>query len=197
MIRYLYLVLLLCLNQSFAQDNLGVVKNNEQICIAKSSSIYCDVNYIRQHHNLCVAASTEMVLDYYGKRIDQKDIKRYVDKINYKDNDRRLYTFVYFDELIKTLKDYGFNWETKTFSMMKFDDGLNFIINELKNNRPVIVATSLYGEHTVVVNGYSEKNKTIIITDPNLQEPGIRILTFNEFKKIWTSRGRWRPLIKT
>jgi len=197
MIRYLYLVLLLCLNQSFAQNDLGIVKNNDQICIAKSSSIYCDVNYIHQYPNLCVAASTEIVLDYYGKRIDQKDIKRYVDKINYKDNDSRLYTFLYFNEIVKTLNDYGFNWETKTFSMRNFDEGLNFIINELKNNRPIIIATSFYGEHTVVVNGYSEKNKTIIITDPNLKEPGIRILSLNEFKKIWTSKGRHRSLIKT
>lgn len=197
MIRSSCSILLLCLNLSFGQNDLGIVKNNEQIHTARSSSIYCDVNYIHQYPNLCVAASTEIVLDYYGKRIDQKDIKRYVDKINYKDNDRRLYTFLYLEQIVKTLNDYGFNWETKKFPMAKFDDGLNFIINELKNNRPVIIATSFYGEHTVVVNGYSEKNKIIIITDPNLKEPGIRILTLNDFKRIWTSKGRCRPLIKT
>jgi len=198
MIRYLYLILFLSLSHTFAQKDLGIVQDNDKINIIKSESIYCDVNHIDQYPYLCVAASAEIVLDYYGKRINQKDIKRLVDNIDYKDNDKRLYSFVDLDELVLTLKKIGFNWENKRFAGNDFKSGLNYIINELSNNRPVLVCVSrIYPiQHTLVLTGYSEKNKLIILTDPMLESPGIRIISVETFKKIWITNG-YRYLVST
>ena len=198
MIKYLYLILFLYLNQGFTQVDLGILKDNNEIDLIKSESIYCNINHINQYPSLCVAASAEMVLDYYDKRIDQKDIKRLVDNINYKDTDKRLYSFVYFNELVLGLKKVGFNWENKRFAGNDFKNGLNFIINELSNNRPVLVCVNrIYRiPHTVVLNGYSEKNNSVILIDPMLKSPGIRIISIDTFKKIWMVNGN-RYLVST
>jgi ABC-type bacteriocin/lantibiotic exporter with double-glycine peptidase domain len=198
MIRYIYLILFLVLNQSFAQTDLGVLNDTNQVALIKSESIYCDIRHVNQYPYLCVAASAEMVLDYYGKRIDQKDIKRLVDNINYKDTDKRLYSFVYFNELVLGLKKVGFNWENKKFAGNDFKNGLNFIINELSNNRPVLVCVNrMYRiPHTLVLNGYSEKNNSVILIDPMLKSPGIRIISIDTFKKIWMVNGN-RYLVST
>lgn len=197
MIKYFYLLLFFT-TTLFAQINLGVIQDTSKISEIKAESILCDINYIPQEKNLCVAASAEMVLDFYGKRISQKDIKRLVDNKNYKDTDNRLYSFVYFNELVNTLAKIGFNWEVKRFPIRDFNKGMDFIINELSNNRPLLVCVSrLYAtEHTVVLNGYSEKDKIIIITDPMLQAPGIRIISLDEFKRIWIAKNN-RFLVKT
>jgi uncharacterized protein YvpB len=195
MIRYL--ILLLCLNQSFAQNDLGILKNINDINEIKSQSIYCEVNHIPQYNNLCVGASAEMVLDYYGKKIDQKDIKRHADGIDYKDNDKRLYKAILFIKLTRGLKDFGIEWEQKLYSINNGNQGLDFIINEIKNNRPVLIDTTLYGGHTVVVNGYCEKKKLFIITDPNIKTPGIRVISYQNLRRIWNSKGYIRGLVKT
>jgi len=197
MIRYLYLVLLLWLNQSFAGNDLGIIKNNEEIDLIKSESIYCEIDYIKQYPNLCVGASAEMVLNYYGKKINQKDIKRHADGISYKDDDKRLYKAILFVKLVRALKDFGIKWEQKLYAMDCGNLGLNFIINEIKNKRPVLIDTTLFGGHTVVVNGYCEKKKLFIITDPNIESPGIRIISYEELRRIWSSGGYIRGLVKT
>jgi hypothetical protein len=195
--RYLYLVLLLCLNQGLSQNDLGIVKDINHINEIKSQSIYCEVNHISQYNNLCVGASAEMVLDFYGKRIDQKDIKRHADGIDYKDDDKHLYKAILFVKLIKGLKDFGIEWEQKYYSMNNGNQGLDFIISEIKNNHPVLIDTTLYGGHTVVVNGYCEKKKLFIITDPNIESPGIRTIPYLTLRRIWNSKGYIRGLVKT
>jgi hypothetical protein len=75
------------------------------------------------------------------------------------------------------------------------NSGLNFIINELKNKRPVLI--DIYPGHTVVVNGYYEKNKLFIITDPNIESPGIRIICYQDLRRMWNSKGCIRALVKT
>jgi uncharacterized protein YvpB len=197
MIRSLCLILLLCLNQSFAQNELGIVKDINEFNNIKSQSIYCEVNHIPQYSNLCVGASAQMVLAYYGENIDQKDIKRHADGINYKDNDKRLYKAIFFIKLIKALKDFGIQWEEESYPMYSGDQGLDFIINEIRNKRPVLIDTTLYRGHTVVVNGYCENKKLFIITDPNIKSPGIRIISYQNLRRIWNSGGRDRCLVKT
>ena len=151
----------------------------------------------RSLNNLCVAASAEMVLDYCGQKIDQKDIKRLAEGRNLKDNDKNLYTATLFVELVRGLKKRGINWQTKSYEMNNFNGGIKFIVSQIKNNNPVLVDTTLYGGHTLVFSGYDEKDKKIILTDPNIESPGIRILTEEEFKKIWNSKGACRALVVT
>jgi ABC-type bacteriocin/lantibiotic exporter with double-glycine peptidase domain len=188
MIRYLYLVLLLCLNQSFSQDNI-------EIETIKAEGYYCEIQHVRQLPNLCVAASAQMVLAYYGKDIDQKDIKRKADGVMYKDNDKRMFNTTLFTELIRGLKYFKINWQEKLYGMESGNQGLNFIINEIKNKRPVLI--DIYPGHTVVVNGYYEKNKLFIITDPNIESPGIKIIYYQDLRRMWNSKGCIRALVKT
>ena len=182
---------------SYADNNLGIEKNTSEINRIKEESIYCELSHIRQGNNLCVCASAEMVLAYYGQNIDQKEIKRLAEGKNLKDNDKSLYTATLFVELVRGLKKKGINWQTKSYEMNNFNGGLKFIIAQIKSKNPVLVDTILYGGHTVVINGYDEKAKKIIITDPNIESPGIRILSEEEFRKIWNSKGACRGLVVT
>jgi TPR repeat protein/uncharacterized protein YvpB len=185
---------------TYADDNLGIEKDLSSINRIKSESIYCDIKHIHQYGALCVCASAEMVLTYFGEQIDQREIKRLAEGKNYKDDDKRLYTITFFDELVKGLKKKGINWETKSFPMNNFDGGLRVIISQIESKNPVLIDTTLYGAntgHTVVINGYDEAQKKIIITDPYIEAPGIRILGVEEFKKIWNSKGARRALVLT
>jgi len=182
---------------SYADNNLGIEKNTSEINRIKEESIYCELSHIRQGNNLCVCASAEMVLAYYGQNIDQKEIKRLAEGKNLKDNDKSLYTATLFVELVRGLKKKGINWQTKSYEMNNFNGGLKFIIAQIKSKNPVLVDTTFYGGHTVVINGYDEKAKKIIITDPNIESPGIRILSEEEFRKIWNSKGACRGLVVT
>jgi ABC-type bacteriocin/lantibiotic exporter with double-glycine peptidase domain len=191
------LALLLANSILYADNNLGIEKNTSEINNVKKESTYCEVSHVRQYNNLCVCASAEMVLAYYGEKIDQKDIKRLAEGKNLKDNDKSLYTATLFVELVRGLKKRGINWKTKSYEMNNFNGGMKFIISQIKNKNPVLVDTTLYGGHTVVISGYDEKAKKIIITDPNIDSPGIRILSEEEFRKIWNSKGGCRGLVVT
>lgn len=191
------LALLLANSILYADNNLGIEKNNSEINNVKKESTYCEVSHVRQYNNLCVCASAEMVLAYYGEKIDQKDIKRLAEGKNLKDNDKSLYTATLFVELVRGLKKRGINWQAKSYEMNNFNGGMKFIISQIKNKNPVLVDTTLYGGHTVVISGYDEKAKKIIITDPNIDSPGIRILSEEEFRKIWNSKGGCRGLVVT
>ena len=185
---------------TYADDNLGIEKDLSTINRVKSESTYCDIRHIHQYGALCVCASAEMILTYYGEQIDQRDIKRLALGKNYKDDDKRLYTITFFDELVKGLKKKGINWETKWYPMNNFNGGLKAIISQIKSKNPVLIDTTLYGAntgHTVVISGYDETHKRIIITDPYIEAPGIRILGEEEFKKIWNSKGAGRALVLT
>jgi ABC-type bacteriocin/lantibiotic exporter with double-glycine peptidase domain len=197
---FILLITLLAVSLTHADNNLGIEKDISTLNKIKAESIYCDVNYIHQYYSLCVCASAEMVLAYYGKKIDQKDIKRLAEGKNFKDDDKNLYTITLFVELVRGLKKKGINWKTKSYEMNNFNGGLKTIISQIKNKNPVLVDTTLYGAntgHTVVISGYDEKQKKIIITDPNIEAPGIRVLEEIEFKKIWSSKGSCRALVLT
>jgi len=198
MIRSLFLVLLICLNQSFSQVSSYRsidAYNSRRVEEMKAEGYYCDIKYVSQLPSLCVAASAQMVLYYYGQDIDQKDIKRQVDGIMYKDNDKRMFSPIFsFEKLTKGLSYFNVSWETKSYGMTKGDEGLNFIISELKNKRPVLIAAK---EHVVVVNGCHENNKLLLITDPGIESPGIRIISYQELKNIWHSKNYKRFLVKT
>jgi len=193
----LAILVLSAVSITHADNNIGIEKNTSEINRIKEESVSCELNHIRQGNNLCVCASAEMVLAYYGQNIDQKEIKRLAEGKNLKDNDKSLYTATLFVELVRGLKKKGINWQTKSYEMNNFNGGLKFIIAQIKCKNPVLVDTTLYGGHTVVISGYDEKAKKIIITDPNIESPGIRILSEEEFRKIWNSKGACRGLVVT
>ena len=102
-----------------------------------------------------------------------------------------------FRELIQGLKSYGINWEELDFAILDYQVGLKTILIELQNKRPVLVDTTLYGGHTVVIHGYLPEKQKLLITDPNLQFPGVRVLAKEELEMIWNSSGQCRALVLT
>ena len=131
----LALLVLSVVSITHADNNIGIEKNTSEINKIKEESINCEINYIRQGHNLCVCASAEMVLAYYGQTIDQKDIKKLAEGKNLKDNDKSLYTATLFVELVRGLKKKGINWQAKSYEMDNFNGGLKFIISQIKSKK--------------------------------------------------------------
>ena len=138
-----------------------------------------------------------MVLKYYGIVLDQKEIKKKAVGKELSDTDDQLFTATLFKELIRGLKSYGIFWEELDFPMQDYRVGLTTILIELKSKRPVIIDSSLYGGHTMVVHGYLPDQGKLLIADPNIESPGIRILTESEFEMIWNSGGNCRALVLT
>lgn len=88
-----------------------------------------------------------------------------------------------------------------------FEEGMTFLRQRLGGNMPVLVDirdldSTSNSAHTVVAVGFDEDVKKIILQDPALRLPGIRMPSYKEFKAIWHSRwyskqspGESRPLI--
>jgi hypothetical protein len=176
-------------------DELG---KQWEIQTIKEQGVFLDLNIIKQEPNLCVAASMAMILDYYGTKIDQKDAKRILENADLKDKDLKLYSVTYFWKVPRAVETLGFKWDMKLFNINSGNNGIMFIAKEIKAMRPLIASLDTkYGQHAVVVNGVDEKEKKLVIADPNQNDPGVKILTFDEFRKQWNNDGYNRVLIKT
>lgn len=153
------------------------------------------INHIRQAPMLCVPASVAMVLDYYGEKVDQKELKRKIEDVEFKDDDRRLYKGTNFWKVERALKKMGYKWDTKDFDINNGNAGIALIKSEITQGRPVLVAIDVkYGQHVVVVKGYTEKD--IIVSDPGELDSTTKY-SFKEFRKIWRNDSESRSLMKT
>lgn len=160
-----------------------------------SKEYFIKINKIQQGYNLCVPASVSMVLDYYGEKIDQKDLKRLIENVEFKNTDKRLYTITTFAKVERSLKSIGYEWEEVRFDTNSGNNGMEFIKKEIKNSNPVIVdIKTKYGQHAVIVNGFG--SDYFIVTDP-MQATTFKKYKFIEFRKMWHSSSYGRFLLKT
>ena len=85
----------------------------------------------------------------------------------------------------------GCAWRFGSFPLTEegFRTGLAQVKSALDHGNPPLVDTSLYGDHTFVVCGYDEAASEILIMDPNIPTPGLRVLTDAEFERVWNSDG--------
>lgn len=176
MIRYL--LIFLCLSSlGYSEEHLIVL------------------NHTQQDRLLCVPACVSIVLDYYGKKIDQKELKRLIENTEFKDTNIRLYTKTKFWKVERALKSLGYNWQEKEFNINSGNNGIEFIKKEIKNNNPVIVSIDAkYGQHAVIVNGFD--NEHFIVCDP-AEDTNYKKYTIKEFRKIWNDNNYGRYLLKT
>ena len=171
------------------------------LCVVLSSSAawaeqyLLKINHIRQAPMLCVPTSVAMVLDYYGEKVDQKELKRKIEDTEFKDDDRRLYKGTKFWKVERALKEMGYNWETKDFDINNGNAGIALIKSEIMQGKPVLAAIDVkYGQHVVVVKGITEKD--ILVSDPDELDSTTKY-SLREFRKIWRNDSESRSLIRT
>jgi ABC-type bacteriocin/lantibiotic exporter with double-glycine peptidase domain len=154
-----------------------------------------NINHIRQAPMLCVPTSVAMVLDFYGEKVDPKELKRKIEDTELKDNDPRLYKGTKFWKTERALKEMGYNWETKDFDINNGNAGIALIKSEIRQGRPVLVAIDVkYGQHVVVVKGFTEED--ILVSDPDELDSTTNYSCM-EFRKIWRNDSESRSLMKT
>jgi len=68
--------------------------------------------------------------------------------------------------------------------------GLADIKKAIDEGNPVLMDTNLYqGGHTFLVAGYNDAVQKLIIVDPYLASPGIRLIGYRELEGIWNSQS--------
>ncbi len=180
------------MNNKLTKFLLGVILSSSA---AWAEQYLLKINHIRQEPMLCVPTSVAMVLDYYGEKVDQKELKRKIEDTEFKDDDRRLYKGTKFWKVERALKEMGYKWETKDFDINNGNAGLALIKSEIMQGRPVLVAIDVkYGQHVVVVKGFTEKD--ILVSDPDELDSTTKY-SFREFRKIWRNDSESRSLMRT
>ena len=152
----------------------------------KADYVFLPITHLQQSKNMCAPTSASMALLHHGARVPPLKIKSLANAVTTKPD----FPGTYFEDLVEGLKPIGVSWDLKYFKTTEagFDTGLAQIIESLDQGNPVIVDTNVPPDgHTVLVNGYDPNRKLISIVDPLLPKPGLRRLTYDEFKRDWRS----------
>ena len=133
-----------------------------------------------------------MVLAYYGVKTTPRALKALSDGRVY--NPAQIFhynRFTYFYQLIKGVAALGCGWRFQSFPLTDegFTTGMAQLKAALDHGDPPLVDTRLYGDHTFVICGYDEAAAEILIMDPNIPDPGWRVLTYAQFEQVWNSDG--------
>ncbi len=155
-------------------------------------SAYVPLRHIRQEPWLCVTTSATMVLAHEGIKTTPRELKALSDGRAYDPAQTFHYTkHTYFVQLVKGVASLGRTWRFVSFPLTEggFKTGLARIKAALEQGNPPLVDTSLYGDHTFVICGYDEATAVVLVMDPNIPHPGLRALTYAQFRRIWNSDG--------
>ena len=193
------LILFISTNCLVSAEDIGLVKAGEFTAPPniRGKSAYIQLNHQGQETLLCVPTSASMVLNYYGKIASPREIKTLTRKHNYDPQEKfDDFTITFFGDLNSAVKKLGFRWETKGYPNDEsgLRKGLRDITRSLDAEKPVLIDTSINGGHTFVVNGYDEDKEELIITDPAITSPGIRVISYGEIGRIWNSGGVGSPI---
>lgn len=173
-------------------NNVGILKAGQFIPPPNQPgrSGYIPLVHLRQEKNLCVPTSACIVLQHSGKAVVPRELKaltrgkKYDPTAPFED-----FTFTFFPELLLGVSTLGLTWHTKAYEPTKegVESGIKEIIQAIDAGNPVIIDTSLYGSHTFVVAGYDDTARNLIIMDPNIAAPGLRLISYDNIEAIWTS----------
>lgn len=175
-------------------DRVGIIKTKKFTPPANISGIcgYIELNHQLQERNLCVPTSASIVLQYFGQTATPRELKVLSRGKKYDPNKRfKDFTLTMFNDLIGGISTLGISWKQMNWANNKAgaELGLAEIRQEIDKSNPVLIDTNLYGGHTFIVNGYDENARYLIIMDPNIPAPGIRVISYKDIEKIWNSRG--------
>jgi len=137
------------------------------------------IPHMRQEQNLCVPTSAAMVLAYYGDDITPRQLKELA---GYRED----FEGTYFSDMIAGLEKIGYKWQAKGFDLdhAGFEIGMQEIIRNIVDKRPVLVSTSSDEiGHTMVVVGYDNVRKVVELMDP--ASTGSRTISYEKFESVW------------
>jgi hypothetical protein len=174
------------------KDNAGVGASFRPLPNQPGKSACILLRHIRQEPYLCVTTSATMVLAYDGVKTTPRELKALSDgRIYNPDQPFHYNKFTYFYQLTKGVASLGCAWRFGSFPLT--DEGFRIGMAQLKSaldrGNPPLVDTNLYGDHTIVICGYDEAAAELLIMDPNIPHPGLRMLTDAQFERVWNSDG--------
>ena len=159
-------------------DNL-----NEKVVPIKSPGDFVLVenpNHTYQTFNNCGPATLSMILSFYGKRVDQKELGDLMRPYQVKsgdNDDKTIFTY----EFSEWAKKYGLE------SSSRVNGNIELLKTFTSNGFPVVVKTWLHvGEdigHFRIVRGFDEKDQ-VIIQDDSYEGPNKKIKYF-DFLSMW------------
>lgn len=158
--------------------------------------IKIDLNHITQERNLCVPTCASMMLAKFGWNYPPRQLKLMtLNKTYYGPNAPFTdYTAMKFSLLIDTLRSKAaIYWREAIYSLddQGFQLGLYDMKNSIRRGFPVMIGIYINGNaHVVVVCGFDEAKKRVIIDDPALRAPGLTTYTYSDLKnKYWSNIG--------
>jgi uncharacterized protein YvpB len=158
-----------------------------------TESITLSVKHQIQETMLCLPTSASMMLSKLGWNFHPRQIKLaslgktwYGPSAPFND-----YTGMTFMGLQTALQKLGQKGMCTTYSDQNFTIGLEDIKNSIRRGYPVIIGTTVqvYYGHAVLVIGFDEKNKRVVIDNPAYQAPGIVYYSYDDLKnKYWNNK---------
>jgi hypothetical protein len=177
------------------EDSIGVIASDKPFsppANLPSKSGYVELNHQCQEKNLCVPTSASIIMELYGEKICARALKTlsrsqvYNPNIPFND-----FTSTFFKDLNFGISRMGFRWREASYpnTLFGLNSGLLEIKHSIDKGRPVLIDTHLYGGHTFVICGYDDSIQSLIIMDPNIPDPGIRVIKYLDLAVIWNSLG--------
>lgn len=158
-----------------------------------TESITLNVKHQVQETMLCMPTSASMMLSKLGWNFHPRQIKLaslgktwYGPSAPFND-----YTGMTFMGLQTALQKLGQKGMCTTYSDQNFTIGLEDIKNSIRRGYPVIIGTTVqvYYGHAVLVIGFDEKNKRVVVDNPAYQAPGIVYYSYDDLKnKYWNNK---------
>lgn len=162
------------------------------------------VAHLHQWRNLCGPTAVAMAAASWGEALHPHEIKR-------RCPDSPLGTGTDWGKIVTVLREAGLDVRLDTWPNTDagFEEGMAALRSDFDRGRVVVIdviwpenESSLNG-HTMLASGYDEDSRTLIVHDPAMPHPGIRLFPYDEWKAIWHSRwftasstGMARPVIR-
>lgn len=157
------------------------------------SRAFIEVDHLYQGWNNCGATSIAMFSRYSGATLTPYAIKRLCPR-------NPIGTGTDWADLLEVRNGLDQRWELVTFDHddRGFDRGTHFIRQHLDQGNPVVIDFTVARErngrtehfgHTLLVVGYHADRDQYIVKNPNQPPPGIQVMSANELKESWHSRG--------
>lgn len=175
-------------------DDTGVLAPGDPLPqpVRSARAVLLPVPHQRQEDWLCVPTAASMVLAWRGEQRSPRELKQLSRGLPYDPQAPFTdHTLTFFRDLLQGLKTLGHDWQEVSFRTDRagFQQGLETIRQQLQQDCPVLVDTSLFGGHTLVVAGFDDTRQQLWMVDPHVDAPGWRVLPYLAFETVWHSRG--------
>jgi hypothetical protein len=142
-----------------------------------------------------IATCCSMVLKSFGDKTNPREVYCLASREKYNPlGNQYQWEDYWYTEVANGLATIGYNWvfNKNRYRNTRFDfvSGLQEIKNNLDNGCPVIASVT-WDEtrrdkfRAALINGYDENEQVVYVTDPSIAAPGLRIISYNNFAKVW------------